>query len=194
MGCAVLSRSSEPAPACGRPTIRTRQHLPQLAHAIEEALGALSEADRRQDHGDQLRHAVRLRACLLKTAGAIPAASTMYSLPMAATKRMVAFYRSLGLQVAEPSPRRVRLCGPTDDQPSPIQIWQKSGFTLRAPARRRPAATSASCGADPLIRSAGCSTRWAPTVIEGPVPREGVVGPPRRAWYVRDPDGTFWSS
>ena len=43
-----------------------RQHVPRVARAIEETLGMLPDGGSSQDHGAELRQAVRLRVCRLK--------------------------------------------------------------------------------------------------------------------------------
>ena len=101
----------------------------------------------------------------------------------------MAFYRSLGLQVAE-QPHVVSVYAGDQminfHRPS---TWQRDGFTLRAPNASRRAVISASCGAD--SRGAGRDARRR--------------GPPssRARWsgkaaptdassvYVRDPDGNL---
>ena len=107
---------------------------------------------------------------------------------------MVAFYRSLGLQVAE-QPHVVSVYAGDQminfHRPS---TWQRDGFTLRAPnavppcgdlcfvwhgSREALAATLAGAGA---------------AVIEGPVARQGARRPTRRACTCAIRTGTCWSS
>ena len=114
------------------------------------------------------------------------------SLPMQDTDAMVAFYRSLGFDVAE-NPYVVSVyvgSGQMINLHRP-EIWQRDGFTLRAPAARPP------CGdlcfvwdgsADALrerLDEAGA------TVLEGPVAREGGRRADATSVYVRDPDGNL---
>jgi catechol 2,3-dioxygenase-like lactoylglutathione lyase family enzyme len=113
------------------------------------------------------------------------------SLPMRETDAMVAFYRALGLDVAE-QPHVVSVY--VGDQMINFhrpEIWQREGFTLRAPAATPP------CGdlcivwdgsADSLstvLEAAGAE------VIEGPVSREGGRRAAASSVYVRDPDGNL---
>jgi catechol 2,3-dioxygenase-like lactoylglutathione lyase family enzyme len=113
------------------------------------------------------------------------------SLPMRDTDAMVAFYRSLGLDVAE-HPHVVSVYAGHQminlHRPS---IWQREDFTLRAPAAKPP------CGdlcfvwegspesLDELLDAADA------TIIEGPVAREGGRRQAASSVYVRDPDGNL---
>jgi len=113
------------------------------------------------------------------------------SLPLQDTEAMVAFYRALGLDVAE-LPHVVSVY--VGDQminfhrPS---TWQRDGFTLRAPAATPP------CGdlcfvwdgsPDSLVaRLASVGAE----IIEGPVDREGGRRASASSIYVRDPDGNL---
>jgi catechol 2,3-dioxygenase-like lactoylglutathione lyase family enzyme len=113
------------------------------------------------------------------------------SLPMQHTDEMVAFYRALGLQVAE---RPYVVSVYAGDQMINLhrpEIWQREGFTLRAPAAEPP------CGdlcfvwdgaPEPLralLRDAGAD------IEEGPVAREGGRQAEASSVYVRDPDGNL---
>jgi catechol 2,3-dioxygenase-like lactoylglutathione lyase family enzyme len=113
------------------------------------------------------------------------------SLPMQNTEAMVAFYRSLGLDVAE-HPHVVSIYAGNQminfHRPS---IWQREEFTLRAPAATPP------CGdlcfvwdgspdsLDARLDAAGA------TIIEGPVERHGGRRLEASSLYVRDPDGNL---
>jgi len=113
------------------------------------------------------------------------------SLPMQHTEAMVAFYRSLGLQVVE-HPHVVSIY--VGDQMINLhrpETWQKKRFTLRAPAAIAP------CGdlcfvwegspesLHSLLRDAGAE------ITEGPVAREGGRRADASSVYVRDPDGNL---
>ncbi len=113
------------------------------------------------------------------------------SLPMRDTDAMVAFYRSLGLDVAEhPHVVSVYVGHQMINLHRP-SIWQREDFTLRAPAATPP------CGdlcfvwdgspesLDELLDAAGA------TVIEGPVARQGGRRTDASSVYVRDPDGNL---
>jgi catechol 2,3-dioxygenase-like lactoylglutathione lyase family enzyme len=114
------------------------------------------------------------------------------SLPMQHADAMVAFYRSLGFDVAEHpyvvsvyvgSNQMINLHRP--------ETWRRDGFSLRAPAAQPP------CGdlcfvwdgsADALqarLRQAGAQ------VEEGPVEREGGRRAAATSLYTRDPDGNL---
>lgn len=107
------------------------------------------------------------------------------------TDAMVAFYRSLGLDVAEhPHVVSVYVGHQMINLHRP-SIWQREDFTLRAPAAKPP------CGdlcfvwegspesLDELLDAARA------TIIEGPVAREGGRRTDASSVYVRDPDGNL---
>jgi catechol 2,3-dioxygenase-like lactoylglutathione lyase family enzyme len=113
------------------------------------------------------------------------------SLPMRDTDAMVAFYRSLGLDVAEhPHVVSVYVGHQMINLHRP-SIWQREDFTLRAPAAKPP------CGdlcfvwdgspesLDELLHAVDA------TIIEGPVAREGGRRQAASSVYVRDPDGNL---
>jgi len=113
------------------------------------------------------------------------------SLPMRDTEAMVAFYRSLGLQVAEhPHVVSVYVGNQMINLHRP-SIWQRDDFTLRAPAAKPP------CGdlcfvwdgspesLDELLDTAGAA------IVEGPVARQGGRRTDASSVYVRDPDGNL---
>jgi catechol 2,3-dioxygenase-like lactoylglutathione lyase family enzyme len=113
------------------------------------------------------------------------------SLPMQHTEAMVAFYRSLGLQVAE-HPHVVSVyAGNQMINLHRPETWQKKGFTLRAPAAIPPCGDLCFVwGGSPdslgtLLDAAGAE------VIEGPVAREGGRRADASSVYVRDPDGNL---
>ena len=113
------------------------------------------------------------------------------SLPMQQTEAMVAFYRSLGLQVAE-HPHVVSVyAGNQMINLHRPETWQKKGFTLRAPAAIPPCGDLCFVwGGSPdslgtLLDAAGAE------VIEGPVAREGGRRADASSVYVRDPDGNL---
>jgi catechol 2,3-dioxygenase-like lactoylglutathione lyase family enzyme len=113
------------------------------------------------------------------------------SLPMQHTEAMVAFYRSLGLHVAE-HPHVVSVyAGSQMINLHRPETWQKEGFTLRAPAAIPPCGDLCFVwGGSPdslrtLLDAAGAE------VIEGPVAREGGRRADASSVYVRDPDGNL---
>lgn len=113
------------------------------------------------------------------------------SLPMQDTDAMVAFYRSLGFEVAEHphvvsvyvGDQMINLHRPT--------TWQREGFTLRAPASKPPCGDlcfvwdGSSESLHELLDKAGAE------IIEGPVDREGGRRAAASSVYVRDPDGNL---
>lgn len=113
------------------------------------------------------------------------------SLPMKNSDAMVAFYRALGLDVAEhPSVVSVHLGDQMLNLHRP-DVWPREGFTLRAPNAVPP------CGdlcfvwdgspeaLTTLLKEAGA------TIEEGPVAREGARRSEASSVYVRDPDGNL---
>src|ERR1051326_291162 len=113
------------------------------------------------------------------------------SLPMQNTEAMVAFYRSLGLEVAE-NPHVVSVyVGEQMINFHRPETWRREGFALRAHAATPP------CGdlcfvwdrspqsLKRLLDEAGAET------IEGPVARQGGRRAAASSVYVRDPDGNL---
>jgi len=113
------------------------------------------------------------------------------ALPMQNVEAMTAFYRSLGLQVAE-TPYLVQVY--VGDQMINFHrppVWQREDFTLRAPAATPP------CGdlcfvwdgspesLNALLDKSGTE------LIEGPVERQGGRQAAGSSVYVRDPDGNL---
>jgi catechol 2,3-dioxygenase-like lactoylglutathione lyase family enzyme len=110
------------------------------------------------------------------------------SLPLQHTEAMVAFYRGLGLDVAEKQHLVSVYVGDQMINFHRPEVWQREGFTLRAPAATPP------CGdlcfvwdgspesLQALLDHAGAE------IIEGPVEREGGRQAPATSVYVRDPD------
>jgi catechol 2,3-dioxygenase-like lactoylglutathione lyase family enzyme len=113
------------------------------------------------------------------------------SLPLQDTEAMVAFYRALGLDVAElPHVVSVYVGDQMINFHRPT-TWQRDGFTLRAPAATPP------CGDlcfvwDGSPESLAARLRdVGATVIEGPVERQGGRRADASSVYVRDPDGNL---
>jgi catechol 2,3-dioxygenase-like lactoylglutathione lyase family enzyme len=113
------------------------------------------------------------------------------ALPMQDVDAMAAFYRSLGLEVAE-TPHLVQVY--FGDQMINFhrpEVWTREGFNLRAPAAAPPCGDlcfvwdgSARSLAD-VLEGAGAA------VIEGPVERQGGRHIAGTSVYVRDPDGNL---
>ena len=113
------------------------------------------------------------------------------SLPMRDTDAMVAFYRSLGLDVAE-HPHVVSVY--VGDQMINLhrpEAWQREAFTLRAPAATPP------CGDLCFVWDGSAESLHAllggagAEIEEGPVAREGGRRTDASSVYARDPDGNL---
>ena len=113
------------------------------------------------------------------------------SLPMENVDAMVAFYRSLGLDVAE-TPHVVSVYVGTQminlHRP---EVWRRDAFSLRAPAAKPPCGDlcfvwdGSAESLRTLLREAGAE------IVEGPVARQGGRRAPASSVYVRDPDGNL---
>jgi catechol 2,3-dioxygenase-like lactoylglutathione lyase family enzyme len=113
------------------------------------------------------------------------------SLPMRDTDGMVAFYRSLGLKVAEhPHVVSVYVGNQMINLHRP-ETWQREDFTLRAPAAKPP------CGDLCFVWDGSSESLHAllgeadAAIIEGPVAREGGRRQAASSVYARDPDGNL---
>ena len=113
------------------------------------------------------------------------------SLPMQNTDAMVAFYRSLGLDVAE-HPHVVSVyVGKQMINLHRPETWQREAFTLRAPAATPP------CGDLCFVWDGSAESLHAllggagAEIEEGPVAREGGRRTGASSVYVRDPDGNL---
>jgi len=113
------------------------------------------------------------------------------ALPMQNTEAMLAFYRSLGLQVAEnPQAVSVYIGNQMINFHRPV-AWQRESFTLRAPAAKPPCGDLCFVwdGTAESLRS--MLDRAGAKVIEGPVARQGGRRAAASSVYVRDPDGNL---
>ncbi len=113
------------------------------------------------------------------------------ALPLQNTEPMVAFYRSLGLPVAEyPHVVSVYVGDQMINFHRP-ETWQRKDLTLRAPNALPPCGDlcfvwDGSPGSlSELLSEAGA------TIIEGPVERRGGRQADATSVYVRDPDGNL---
>ena len=113
------------------------------------------------------------------------------SLPMRDADAMTAFYRSLGLDVVELGPVVSVYAGNQMINFHRPELWQRDGFTLRAPAAAPPCGDlcfvwQGSYGAlEQLLDDAGAA------IEEGPVTRHGGRRADGTSLYVRDPDGNL---
>ena len=113
------------------------------------------------------------------------------SLPMRDTDAMIAFYRGLGLDVAETKHLVSVYVGDQMINLHRPEVWQRRGFTLRAPAAQPP------CGDLCFVwdgSSDALHARLAEVgaeIEEGPVDREGARKATASSVYVRDPDGNL---
>jgi catechol 2,3-dioxygenase-like lactoylglutathione lyase family enzyme len=113
------------------------------------------------------------------------------SLPMQRTDAMVAFYRALGLDVAEREAVVSVYAGSQMINFHRPELWSRTAFTLRAPAAVPP------CGDicfewrgredDLHARLSGAGAE----IEEGPVARDGGRRAAATSVYVRDPDGNL---
>jgi catechol 2,3-dioxygenase-like lactoylglutathione lyase family enzyme len=112
------------------------------------------------------------------------------SLPMRDTEAMISFYGSLGFDVVEhPAVVSVYAGAQMINFHRPA-IWQKPGFTLRAPAATPP------CGDLCFVwegsqESLATLLEGRAVIEEGPVARHGGRRTDGMSVYVRDPDGNL---
>jgi catechol 2,3-dioxygenase-like lactoylglutathione lyase family enzyme len=113
------------------------------------------------------------------------------SLPMQHVDAMVAFYRSLGLHVAErPGVVSVYLGDQMINLHRP-EVWRDARFALRAPAATPP------CGDLCFVWDGSAESLHArldgagAEIEEGPVERHGGRRASASSVYVRDPDGNL---
>jgi catechol 2,3-dioxygenase-like lactoylglutathione lyase family enzyme len=113
------------------------------------------------------------------------------SLPLQHTEAMVAFYRGLGLDVAEKQHLVSVYVGDQMINFHRPKIWQREGFTLRAPAATPPCGDLCFVwdGSSESLRAA-LDGAGAP-IEEGPVDRQGGRKAPASSVYTRDPDGNL---
>ena len=113
------------------------------------------------------------------------------ALPMQNTEPMLAFYRSLGLQINEgPQACSVYIGDQMINFHRPA-LWQRESFTLRAPAAKPP------CGDLCFVYEGSPESlkamldRAGVKIEEGPVARQGGRRRAASSVYVRDPDGNL---
>ena len=113
------------------------------------------------------------------------------SLPMHDTEAMVAFYRSLGFDVVELGPVVSMYAGNQMINFHRPELWQRDGFTLRAPAATPPCGDlcfvwqGSAEALDERLHDVGAA------IEEGPVTRHGGRHAEGTSVYTRDPDGNL---
>ncbi len=113
------------------------------------------------------------------------------SLPMRDAEAMIAFYRALGLDVAEHRAFASVYVGRQMINLHRPETWQREGFTLRAPNAAPP------CGDLCFVWDGGAEALHArlaeagATIEEGPVERPGGRRVTGTSVYTRDPDGNL---
>jgi catechol 2,3-dioxygenase-like lactoylglutathione lyase family enzyme len=114
------------------------------------------------------------------------------SLPMQNTEAMLAFYRGLGLEIAE----NAQACSVYVGNQMMINfhrpaLWQRETFTLRAPAAKPPCGDLCFVWEGTADSLQAMLDRAGARVIEGPVARQGGRKAAASSVYVRDPDGNL---
>ena len=113
------------------------------------------------------------------------------ALPMKNTEEMLAFYRKLGLQVAEnPNAFSVYIGSQMINFHRPAH-WQDKAFTLRAPAALPPCGDLCFVWDDTPEALKTMIDRVGAKVVEGPVERQGGRKQTGISTYIRDPDGNL---
>ena len=110
------------------------------------------------------------------------------ALPLQNTEAMVAFYRSLGLPVAEHSHVVSVYVGDQMINFHRPATWQREDFTLRAPAAKPPCGDLCLRWDGSLESLTALLDEAGATIIEGPVARRGGRRAEASSVYVRDPD------
>jgi catechol 2,3-dioxygenase-like lactoylglutathione lyase family enzyme len=113
------------------------------------------------------------------------------ALPMQNTDAMIAFYRSLGLQVAE-NPQAVSVyVGMQMINFHRPATWQRETFTLRAPAAKPPCGDLCFVWTGTPESLKAMLDRANAKIVEGPVARQGGRRAQGSSVYIRDPDGNL---
>ena len=153
-----------------------------------------------------MKHGISRRALIgsVAAAGALAGASSTaaqqsrgirgfdhVALPMEHTEEMLAFYRSLGLQVIENKNACSVYVGSQMINFHRPAHWQDKAFTLRAPAAKPPCGDLCFVwdGTPESLKS--MLDRAGIRIVEGPVERQGGRKRTGISTYVRDPDGNL---
>jgi catechol 2,3-dioxygenase-like lactoylglutathione lyase family enzyme len=113
------------------------------------------------------------------------------SLPMRDTEAMVTFYGALGFDVVELGPVVSMYAGNQMINFHRPELWQRDGFTLRAPAATPPCGDlcfvwdGSAQALDERLHDAGAA------IEVGPVTRHGGRRAEGTSTYTRDPDGNL---
>jgi catechol 2,3-dioxygenase-like lactoylglutathione lyase family enzyme len=113
------------------------------------------------------------------------------ALPMQNTEAMIAFYRGLGLQVAENAQAVSVYIGSNMINFHRPATWQRATFTLRAPAAKPPCGDLCFVWDGTPASLKSMLDRGGAKIEEGPVARQGGRKAPGSSVYVRDPDGNL---
>jgi catechol 2,3-dioxygenase-like lactoylglutathione lyase family enzyme len=113
------------------------------------------------------------------------------ALPMQNTDAMVAFYRGLGLDVAESATAVSVYVGNQMINFHLPARWQNATFTLRAPAAKPPCGDLCFVWEGTPDALKAMLDKAGAKIIEGPVARQGGRKKGASSVYVRDPDGNL---
>jgi catechol 2,3-dioxygenase-like lactoylglutathione lyase family enzyme len=111
--------------------------------------------------------------------------------PMQNTEAMLAFYRSLGFDVAENAVACSVYIGDQMINFHRPVTWQRESFTLRAPAAKPPCGDLCFVWDGTPDALKAMLDRAGAKIIEGPVARQGGRKKASSSVYVRDPDGNL---
>ena len=113
------------------------------------------------------------------------------ALPMQNVDAMLAFYRGLGLEVAENAQACSVYIGNQMINFHRPALWQRQTFTLRAPAAKPPCGDLCFVWDGTADSLKAMLDRAGARVVEGPVARQGGRKAAASSVYVRDPDGNL---
>ncbi len=113
------------------------------------------------------------------------------ALPMKNTEEMLAFYRRLGLKVAENTNAISVYVGSQMINFHRPSHWQDKAFTLRAPAAMPPCGDLCFVWQGTPEALKDLLNRVGAKIVEGPVERQGGRQKAGTSTYIRDPDGNL---
>ena len=113
------------------------------------------------------------------------------ALPMQNTEAMLAFYKSLGLQINEGAQACSVYIGDQMINFHRPALWQRETFTLRAPSAKPPCGDLCFVWEGTPESLKAWLDRASAKIIEGPVARQGGRQKAASSVYVRDPDGNL---